>query len=76
MKDLPENRITDAVIGAAIEVHKTLGTGLLEGAYESCLVHELSLRQIEVAQQVEMPILYKGYEVNTGYRLISWLRSR
>jgi GxxExxY protein len=69
MKDLPENSITDAVIGAAIEVHKALGPGLLESVYESCLAHELSLRQIGVEQQVAMPVRYKGHEINTGYRI-------
>src|SRR4051812_18113533 len=61
--------LTEAVIGAAIEVHKTLGPGLLESAYELCLCHELHLRGIEFKRQVEVPISYKGVKLDCGYRL-------
>ena len=63
------NQITDAVIGAAIEVHRSLGPGLLETAYEECLCRELNLRQIPFQRQVQLPVVYKGVEVECGYRL-------
>jgi GxxExxY protein len=52
--------VTDAVIGAAIEVHRELGPGLLESVYERCLCHELSLRGVEHRRQVDLPVVYKG----------------
>ena len=59
-----EDRITDCIIGSAIEVHKTLGPGLLESAYEECLCYELTLRDLSVARQVELPVQYKGIKGN------------
>jgi GxxExxY protein len=63
------NRLTETVIGAAIEVHKVLGPGLLESAYELCLAHELSLANIRFERQVPLPVLYKSVSVDCGYRL-------
>ena len=63
------NKLTRDVIGAAIEVHKTLGPGLLESAYEECLCHELKLRNITYERQKELPIEYKGIKLDCGYRL-------
>ena len=63
------NKITEEIIGAAIEVHRTLGPGLLESAYEACLFHELILRGFKVERQKSLPILYKGVKVDAGYRL-------
>ncbi len=63
------NEITQAIIGAAIEVHRSLGPGLLESAYEVCLCRELSLRQILFEQQKSLPISYKGIALDCGYRL-------
>lgn len=63
------NKITEAIIGAAIEVHRALGPGLLESAYEACLVFELTERGFQVEQQKALPILYKGMRVDAGYRL-------
>ena len=63
------NRATGEVIGAAIEVHKILGPGLLESAYEECLCHELELREIPYERQKELPIEYKGVKLDCGYRL-------
>ena len=63
------NGLTGEVIGAAIEVHKALGPGLLESAYEECLCHELRLRGIQFERQVELPIEYKGTKLNCGYRM-------
>jgi GxxExxY protein len=63
------NELTDRIIGAAIEVHKALGPGLLESAYESCLGHELSLLNICFERQVPLPIRYKSLPLDCGYRL-------
>ena len=57
------------IIGAAIEVHKILGPGLLESAYEKCLCHELGLRKIQYENQKELPVEYKGVKLDCGYRL-------
>ena len=61
--------ITEAIIGAAIAVHRELGPGLLESAYEACLVYELQERGLYVEQQVPMPVVYRGTQVSCGYRL-------
>ncbi len=58
-----------AVIGAAIEVHKQLGPGLLESAYEQCLCREFALRQIPFERQVPLPVQYNGLYLDCGYRL-------
>jgi len=63
------NALTGKVIGAAIEVHKALGPGLLESAYEECLCHELELRSIPYERQKELQIEYKGVKLDSGYRL-------
>ncbi|MDQ7837592.1 MAG: GxxExxY protein [Thermodesulfobacteriota bacterium] len=63
------NDLTGEVISAAIEVHKILGPGLLESAYEECLCRELELRQILYDRQKELPIEYKGIKLDCGYRL-------
>jgi GxxExxY protein len=61
--------LTDRIIGAAIEVHRHLGPGLLESAYEACLVWELSQAGLPVARQLRLPVAYKGRRVDLGYRL-------
>ena len=63
------NKLTGEVIGAAIEVHRTLGPGLLESAYEECLCHELYLRKMPLSRQEPLPIAYKGVKLDCGYRL-------
>ena len=63
------NEITSGIISAAIEVHQTLGPGLLESAYQKCLCRELALRDIAFEQQLALPITYKGLELDCGYRL-------
>ena len=63
------NQLSSKVIGAAIEVHKHLGPGLLESAYEECLCHELGLRGILYERQKELPIQYKNRKLDCGYRL-------
>ncbi len=57
------------LVDSAICVHRELGPGLLESAYEACLAHELRSRGIEVARQVWLPVLYRGVQVEAGYRL-------
>ena len=57
------------IIGAAIEVHRELGPGLLESSYERCLFHELNLRTIHVERQKSQPIHYKGLNMDEGYRI-------
>ncbi len=61
--------ITRRVIGAAIEVHRGLGPGLLESAYETCLVYELRQCGLKIDQQKPLPILYKDVKLDCGYRL-------
>jgi GxxExxY protein len=63
------DQISYKIIGAAIEVHKVLGPGLLESAYEICLAHELNLRGHQVQRQVALPVIYKGTQLDCGYRL-------
>ncbi len=63
------NQITEAIIGAAIEVHRALGPGLLESAYEECLSRELSLRKIPFERQRALLVEYKGLHLDCGYRL-------
>ena len=63
------NKLSSKVIGAAIEVHKHLGPGLLESAYEECLCHELELRDTSYERQKALPLIYKGKELDCGYRL-------
>jgi GxxExxY protein len=63
------NKVSQAIIGAAIEVHRTLGPGLLESAYEQCLSHEFALRQIPFERQKPLHIDYKGVALECGYRL-------
>lgn len=66
---MDENEISYDIIGAAIELHRTLGPGLLESAYESALAHELKAFGFEVRQQVAMPFIYKEVKQEIGYRL-------
>jgi GxxExxY protein len=63
------NRLTEEVIGAAIEVHKALGPGLLESAYLACLCHELELRGIAFERERPLPIQYKGVNLECGYKI-------
>jgi len=63
------NELTEKIIGAAIEVHRELGPGLLESAYEACLSLELLNRGLKIERQKPMPLNYKGVPVGTGYRV-------
>jgi GxxExxY protein len=60
---------TAASIGAAIEVHRQLGPGLLESAYEQCLCHELHLRGLPFRRQIDLPVSYKGLQLDCGYKI-------
>lgn len=63
------NHITEAIIGAAIEVHRELGPGLLESAYEACLLYEIAQQGLEVSRQVQLPLRYKGVQLDVGYKI-------
>ncbi|WP_158840599.1 GxxExxY protein [Polaribacter sp. L3A8] len=64
-----DNKITEKIIGAAIEVHKTLGPGLLESAYQECLFFELKNLGLNVKKEVSLPIMYKEIKLDHGYRI-------
>lgn len=66
---MTENEISYKVIGTAIEIHKTIGPGLLESAYEAALAHELKEMGFDVKQQVPMPFIYKDVKQEIGYRI-------
>jgi GxxExxY protein len=61
--------VTERIIGCAIEVHRALGPGLLESAYERCLAYELGQRGMQFRQQVPLPVEYKGARIECGYRI-------
>lgn len=63
------NQIMDGIIGAAIEVHRALGPGLLESAYEACLAFELAEHGLKIEQQKPLPIVYRQLKLDCGYRL-------
>ncbi len=65
----PEQALTREIIAATIDVHRTLGPGLLESVYQACLCHELHLRSLEFVQQVDLPVTYKGVKLDCGYRI-------
>ena len=66
---MTDNEITHQIIGAAIEVHRLLGPGLLESAYEECLAKELTLRKLTVERQKPVPVVYKDVKLECGYRI-------
>jgi GxxExxY protein len=63
------NRITENIIGAAIQVHRVLGPGLLESAYEACLAFELAKRGLKFEQQKPLPLIYEQVKLECGYRI-------
>jgi len=69
MEEKDENSLSNIIIGCAIEVHKHLGPGLLESAYQECLYHELPLAGLSVQKEKPMPIVYKDVKHNHGYRI-------
>ena len=68
-RDYPEKDLTERIIGAAIEVHKQLGPGLLESVYQICLAREFSICGIPFEQEKSIPVKYKGVQLDCGYRL-------
>ena len=66
---LLEKELTGKILQCAIEVHKALGPGLLESAYEKCLMKEFELSNISFKSQIELPLEYKGIRVDAGYRI-------
>jgi GxxExxY protein len=66
---LLHEELTEKIIGAAIEIHRALGPGLLESAYEECLCRELNLRGLAFQRQVPLPVEYKGVKLDCGYRI-------
>ena len=64
-----ENQLTEKIIGCAIEVHKALGPGLLESAYEECFCYELNQQGLSFNRQVPLPVVYKGIKLDCGYRI-------
>jgi GxxExxY protein len=66
---MSENEISQKIIGAAIEVHKQLGPGLLEGTYETCLAYEIKQLGLDVKQQQALPAIYKEVKLDAGYRI-------
>jgi GxxExxY protein len=69
MVTLEINTVTGAVVNAAVKIHKALGPGLLEGAYEACLKYELEKAGLRVQSQVPLPIVYEAVKLDVGYRL-------
>ena len=71
IQPIPEHteQIAKAILDAAYQIHTALGPGLLESVYETCLVLELKLRNINVISQIILPVIYKGIEIDSGYRL-------
>lgn len=69
MQLIEKDSLTEKIIGAAIQVHRELGPGLLESTYETCLSHELSLLGLKIERQKIIPIFYKGTKLDSGYRL-------
>jgi GxxExxY protein len=68
-KGFQNDTLTEQIIGAAIQVHRELGPGLLESSYEACLCHELFLNNLKVERQKAVPIFYRGIRLDAGYRL-------
>jgi GxxExxY protein len=64
-----ENQLTEKIIGCGIEVHKALGPGLLESAYEECFCYELKQNGLSFSRQVPLPVEYKGIKLDCGYRI-------
>ncbi len=66
---LRHEELTKQILGAAIEVHRILGPGLMESAYEECLCHELNLHGLHFERQITVPVVYKGVKLDCGYKL-------
>lgn len=66
---MDENQIGERILGCALAVHRTLGPGLLESVYETCLAHELRKADLPFQRQLSLPVVYDGIEIEAGYRL-------
>jgi GxxExxY protein len=69
MSTIQRDPVAAAIIGAAIEVHRCLGPGLLEMAYKTCLTYELGQRHLKIATEVPVPVMFKGIQMDCGFRL-------
>ncbi len=69
LQQIPINQLTQEIIGAGIAVHRELGPGLLESAYQQCMRQELTLRGIPFRREVPLPLEYRGIRLDAGYRL-------
>lgn len=70
------NELTEIVIGCAIEVHRNLGPGLLESAYQECLFYELKTQGLYVEKEINLPIIYKDIKIDHGYRIDLLIKNR
>jgi GxxExxY protein len=73
---MTENQISEIIIGCAIEVHKTLGPGLLESAYEECLYYEIGSKGLWIVKQKPLPLVYKEIKLDAGYRIDLWVENK
>ncbi|GAA5785731.1 GxxExxY protein [Chitiniphilus shinanonensis] len=71
-----EKTLSEIVIGAALEVHRTLGPGLLESTYEECLTHELALRGLQIERQCFVALDYKSIHIHNAFRLDFWVERK
>ena len=69
MTNVELNRLSKEILDASIQVHKEMGPGLLESVYETCLIEELKIRNINATSQVELPLIYKGRKLNKEFRI-------
>jgi GxxExxY protein len=73
---MTENQISELIIGCAIEVHKNLGPGLLESAYEECLYYEIGSKDLWIEKQKPLPLVYKEIKLEAGYRIDLWVENK
>jgi GxxExxY protein len=73
---LIDEELTEQIIGGLIDVHRFLGPGMLESTYKKCAAHELRLRGLNVATEVEVPVIYKGMKIDCGYRVDMFVEDR
>jgi GxxExxY protein len=73
---MTENQISEIIIGCAIEVHKNLGPGLLESAYEECLYYEIGSKGLWIEKQKPLPLVYKEIKLEAGYRIDLWIENK
>ena len=66
---MDDNELGELILGCALKVHKVLGPGLLESAYETCLAHELAKAGVSVDRQLTLPVVYDGISIDAGYRI-------